>query len=108
MSQALGGRKAGIALVGPLHGGSHRFAFIQREIIAHADLIAVTNHRRARQRKQQAIRQLQVASVAQHGRETTPNTAIVQLHFLGRSEVFEHDAALPLGEPAKIQLIVIA
>src|SRR5689334_19269507 len=57
---------------GPLHWRAHPVAIPEERIVAHADLVAVIDDRRAVQGKQQAVEQLDAASVTvQQGCETT-------------------------------------
>ena len=61
------------------------------EIVAHADLVAVADHRRARQREHQAVGELEPPAVAaEHRREPAANAAIVELHVLVGTEALEH------------------
>ena len=45
-------RKAGVAIGAPLHRGAHAVAIAEIDVVAHADLIAVIEDGRARQREQ--------------------------------------------------------
>ena len=56
--------KAAVRFVRPLHGGPRTIAFRQREIVAHAEFIAVANDRRSRQCKHQTISELEPALIA--------------------------------------------
>ena len=53
-------RKTRIALVRPLHRCAHPIAIMQPNIIAHADLIPVIQHRGTGQAQQQISEQLQL------------------------------------------------
>ena len=54
----IGARESGVAVGAPLHGRAHAVAVAEIDIVAHADLVAVVEHGRARQREQQRIHQL--------------------------------------------------
>src|SRR5262249_26620280 len=88
-------RETASGLVRPLHRRASAFALLHREIVAHADLVAVLHHRSPGQREQQAERELESASVVlQHRGEPAADTAIVELHRLVRRELLEHSRAL--------------
>ena len=60
-------------------------------------------------REHQAVGELQPPAIAvQHGREAAADAAIVELHLGLRPEGGEHLLPLPLGQPAEIELVVIA
>ncbi len=50
----------------------------------------------------------ELTTVAQHGRQPPPNAAIVELHGLLGGEAGENGFTLRIGQPTKIQLIVVA
>jgi hypothetical protein len=50
--------EAGVAVRAPLHGGAHAVAVAQVDVVPHADLVAVVEHRRAGQREEQRLEQL--------------------------------------------------
>jgi len=49
-------REPAVLLVGPLHRGAHAHPPGDVEVLAHPDLLAVEQHRRPRQREEQAVR----------------------------------------------------
>src|SRR6185503_19747657 len=57
-------REAAVRLVRPLHRRTRAGALGQRKIITHAELIAITQHRRSGQREHEAVRKLDAAAVA--------------------------------------------
>ena len=59
----IGLREARVAVGAPLHGRAHAVAVAQIDIVAHANLIAVVEHRRPGQRKQQAVEEFHLAPV---------------------------------------------
>ena len=93
----------------PLHRRAGAIALGQIEIVAHAELVAIADHGRPRQRAHQAVGQFEPPLVAaQHRREPAADAAIVKLHVLVGAERLEHGCALRLGEPAEIELVVVA
>src|SRR6185503_10856867 len=100
--------ESGLWFLRPLHGGPGALTFRKCEIVAHCNLIAVSDHRRARQREHQAVGKLEPAAIAlQHWRKTTADPTVIELHFLVGAERVEHIRSLRGGEPAEIQLVVI-
>ena len=49
----IGPREAGVAVGAPLHRRADAVAVAEIDVVAHADLVAVVQHRRARQREEQ-------------------------------------------------------
>ena len=81
----------------------------RREVLAHADLLAVEHHRRARQGEQQAVDQPDPALVAvEHRRQPPAQPAAVELHVLVRPERGEDLLALVVGQLVQGQLVVVA
>ena len=102
-------REAGVRLGRPLHRRAGAIALGQREIVAHADLVAVADHGRARQREHQAVGEFEPAPVAaQHRRKPAADAAVVELHVLVGTECRKHQLALRFRQPAEIELVVIA
>src|SRR6185312_14116090 len=84
-------------------------AFGQIQIVAHAELIPVTNHRRSGEREHEAVRKLDAASVArQHRCEPAANPTPVQLHAGVWAELLEDSGSLRRGEATQVQLVVVA
>ena len=101
--------KAPMWFIGPLHRRPRAIALGKRKIIAHADLIAVADHGRARQCEQEAIGQFQPAAITiEHGRKPASDAAVVELHFSLGSEDIEHRFALLFGQPPEVEFIMIA
>ena len=93
----------------PLHRRAGAIAFGQIEIVAHPDLVAVADHRRARQRAHQAVGEFEPAPVAaEHRRQPAADAAVVKLHVLVGAERLEHSVALRLGQPAEIEFVMVA
>ena len=59
----LGLGEPAVAVVRPLHGGAHPVAVLQPDVVAHPDLVTVVEERRARQRQQQRVGQLEAVAV---------------------------------------------
>ena len=49
----VGAGEAGVAVAAPLHRRAHAVAVAEEDVVAHADLVAVVEHRRAGQREEQ-------------------------------------------------------
>ena len=81
----------------------------QREVVAHADLVAVADDGRAGQREHERVGHLKAAAVAlQHGREAAADAAVVELHVFVRGEGGEAGLALRGREAAEVELVMIA
>ena len=101
--------EAAVRLGRPLHRRAGAVALGQLEVVAHAELVAVADHRRAGQREHQAVGELDAAPIAlEHRREAAADAALVELHVLVRPEGVEHGLALLLGQAAEVELVVIA
>jgi hypothetical protein len=102
-------REAAIRLSRPLHRRSATGPLGQRQVIAHAEFVAIAQHRRAGQREHEAVGELEPSPVAaQHRREPSPDAAVVKLVLQIGTEGFEHALALLFGEPSEVELVVIA
>jgi len=61
----------------PLHGRAHAIAVAEIDIIAHAEFVAVIDHRSSRKRKEQTVEQLHLAPVvAQQRSQPPPDTQV--------------------------------
>src|ERR1700693_6520808 len=102
-------REAALRFVRPLHRGACALALGQSQIVAHADLVAIADDRSPGQRKQQAVGQFETPLIAvEHRRETAADAAVVGLDGRTRPERSEHLLPLLIGQPAEIELIVVA
>ena len=73
----IGAREAAVAVGRPLHRRAHAVAVAEMDVVAHADLVAVIDHRRAGHGEQQAVHQLDAAAVAlQQRREAAADAEI--------------------------------
>ncbi len=101
--------KSGMRFGRPLHRRARAIALGQIEIVAHAEFVAVPDHRRTRQRAHQAVGEFDAPPVAaEHRRQPPPYAAVVQLHALVGSKGFEYRITLRLGQAAEIEFVVIA
>ena len=101
-------RETGIAISAPLHGRAHTVAVPEEEVVSHANLVAVVDDRRARQRKEQPVQQFDSPPVvAQQGGEATadanvdPHVPVVGVHPV-------HVVPLFVGHHFEGELIVVA
>ena len=77
----IGAREAGVAVGAPLHGRAHAVAVAEINVVAHPDLVAVINHRRARQREQQRVHQLDAAAIVLQQRRQPAANAEIDAHL---------------------------
>ena len=100
--------EAAVAIGRPLHGRAHAVAIAEIDIVAHADLVAVIDDRRAGERHQQRVHQLDLAPVVVHQRREAPPDAEIdaraRIGGVGRPEI----VALDVGHHFKRELVVIA
>ncbi len=81
----IGAREAAVAIAAPLHRRPDAVAIAEVDVVAHPDLVAVVDDRRARQRKQQHVQQLGAAAAALDERQQAPPDADVDPHLrIGR------------------------
>ena len=91
--------EAGVRLRRPLHRRSRAISLRQFKVVSHPDLVAISDYGCTRQRHHQAICKFQPPTVTlQHGCESSPDPAIVELHFWIRSERREDAFALFLRQ----------
>ena len=65
---------------GPLHRRPHAVAVVQVDVVAHADLVAVVDDRRAGEREEQAVQELHAPPAVLHERREAAPDAHVELH----------------------------
>src|SRR6185503_11459707 len=98
-----------VRLVRPLHGRARAVAFLQGQFIAHAELVAIANDRRARQSEEEAVGQFDAPPIAtKHWRQPAADAAIIELHILFRPERVEDLLSLLVRQSPEVELIVIA
>jgi hypothetical protein len=92
-----------------LHAGADRPALGQGEVIAHAELVAVVDDRRAGQAEHQAEGQLDAPAVAvRHWRQPASDATLIEAHVGVRRKCLVAFGALMFPEAAEIQLVVVA
>ncbi len=89
-------REAGIEVGRPLHRRAHAVAVAEIIVVAHAELVAVIDDRRARHRHQQRVHQLDLAPVVLHQRRQPAPDA----------EIDARPAVLGIGAPQIVALAV--
>ncbi len=106
--RGIAAREAGVAVGGPLHGRAHAVAVAEIDVVAHADLVAVVENRRAGKAEQQRIEQLDAAAIVVDQRSQPAANAHVDAHARigGVGEV--HVVALVVGHHLERELVVIA
>ena len=104
----IGAREAAVAVVGPLHRRAHAVAVAQMHVVAHADLVAVVQHRRAGQGQQQRRHEFDAAAVALQQRCEAPAYAEIQPRALIGRIGFPEIVALGVGDHLQGQLVVVA
>ena len=101
-------REAAIAVGRPLHGRAHAVAVTEADIVAHADLIAVVDHRRAGHREQQAVHQLDAPSVALQQRRQAAADAEIDARAAVGGVGLPEIIPLGIGHHLERQLVVVA
>ena len=80
----IGSGEAGVAVHAPLHRRADAVAVAQIDVVAHADLIAVVDDRRARQREQQRVHELDPAAIVAEQRSQPPADAEIDTRLADR------------------------
>src|SRR5688500_4683848 len=93
----------------PLHRGSHRLPLWQRLVIAHADLIAVSQDGGPGEGEEQAVGQLYPPLItAQHGGQASTDATPVEPHaFIGRKGL-EDGLPILLAEATEVEFVMAA
>ena len=105
---AIGGGETGVLRAVPLHGRSGRETAFEGKIVAHADLFAVVEQRRAVHAEHEVVHELDAAPiVAEHGRKP-PARAVERKHVLFRCECGEHLLAFLFGNPPDFAIFLDA
>ena len=103
-----GGGEAGVAVGRPLHRGPHAVAVTEPDVVAHADLVAVVEHRRPGQRQQQGGEELDLVDVVVEQRSEPPPDADVGLHPGVLGVLGPHVVAVVVSDHLERQLVVVA
>ena len=73
----VGAREAGVAVRAPLHRRAHAVAVAEVDVVAHPDLVAVVDDRRAGQREQEPVHELDLpAVVAEQRRQAAADAEV--------------------------------
>ena len=104
----IGAGEAAIAVGGPLHGRAHAVPVAEIEIVAHAEFVAVIEHRRARHRQQQAGEQFDLATVVVEQRCKPAAYAEIEPRPLIGGVGFPQVVTLGVCHHFQRQLVVVA
>ena len=102
------GGEAGVAVGRPLHRRADAVAVTEPDVVAHADLVAVVENRRAGQRQQQRGEELELVAVVVEQRREPAADADVRLHAGVLGVLRPHVVALLVGDHLEGQLVVVA
>ena len=91
-----------------MHRRAHAVAIAEIDVVAHADLVAVIDDRRAGKRKQQAVQQLDPPAVVVHQRRQPAADADVDPRLRVSAVGQVHVVALVIGHHLERQLVVVA
>ncbi len=105
---AVGRREPGVAVAAPLHGRPDAVAIADVDVVAHADLVAVVEHGRARQGEEEPVHELDAPPVVAHQRREAAPDAQVDAHLWVLRIDPVHVVALLVGHHLERQLIVVA
>ena len=100
--------EAGVAVRGPLHRRAHAVAVAEPDVVAHPDLVAVVEDRRAGQRQQQGVEQLDLVDVVVEQGGQPPADADVGLHAGVLGVLVPHVVAVLVADHLEGQLVVVA
>ena len=101
-------REPGVAVGRPLHRRPDAVAVTEPDVVAHADLVAVVEDRRAGQGQQQRGEQLELVAVVVEQRRQPAADADVGLHAGVLGVLAPHVVALLVGDHLEGQLVVVA
>jgi len=104
----LGAGKPRIPVSAPLHRSAHSIAVAQINVVAHPDFVAVVEERRAGEREEKAVEELDAAAIVVDERSQAAANAEIDAHS-GICAVGDvHVIALVAGDHLEGQLIVVA
>ena len=107
-TRRIGARKSAVAVGRPLHRRAHAVAVAEMDVVAHADLVAVIDHRRAGHRQQQVVHQFDPpAVVLQQRRQSAADAEIEPRAAIGGIGL-PQEVALARGDHLERQLVVVA
>ncbi len=104
----VGQREPGVTVTAPLHRRAHTVAVAEIDVVAHANLVAVIDYRRPRQREEQPIHQLNAPAIVVQERSQPPAYAQVHSGLPVLSVDAVHVVAVLVGDHFEGQLVVIA
>jgi len=104
----VGAREAAVAVAGPLHRRAHAVAVAEKDVVPHADLVSVVENRRAGQREEDRVHELDlVAPIVEERREPAADPE-VQLHPRVLRVLGVHVVAFLVGDHLERELVVVA
>ncbi|GAQ77536.1 hypothetical protein T45_09355 [Streptomyces turgidiscabies] len=107
-ASGVAGGEAGVAVGGPLHGGADGVAVAEPDVVAHADLVAVVEDRRAGEGQQEGGEEFDLVAVVVEEGGQTASDADVGAHA-GVFGVFgPHVVAFFVGDHFEGELVVVA
>ena len=101
-------REAAVAIAAPLHRRADTVAIAEIDVIAHPDLVAVVDDRRAGHGEEQAVHQLDAAAAVLHQRRETSADAEIEPHLRVGGVLRVHVVALFVGHHLQRQLVMVA
>ena len=104
----VGAREAGVAVAVPLHRRAHAVAVAEVDVVAHADLVAVVEDRRAGQQKSRLLSSSMPPAAVVHQRRQAAADAEVEAHARVARVLVVHVVALVVGHHLERQLVVVA
>jgi hypothetical protein len=104
----VGARETAVAVGRPLHGRAHAVAVTQVHVVAHAQFVAVIQHRRAGHGQEQAVHQFNPAAVAfQQGGQTAADAQVDARAGVGGVDA-PQIVAFAAGHHFQRQLVMVA
>ena len=104
----IGAREAAVAVRRPLHRRAHAVAVAEIDVVAHADLVAVIDDRRAGHGHHDRVHQIDLAAVVLHQRRQPPADAEIDARArvggVGRPQI----VALGVGHHLERQFVMVA
>ncbi len=104
----VGPAEAAVAVAGPLHRRADAVAVAQVDVVAHGDLVAVVEDRRARQGEEDGVHQLHVGPGPVEQRRQPAPDAHVDLHPRVLGVLRVHVVPLVVGDHLQGELVVVA
>ncbi len=97
-----------VAVEAPLHRGPHAVAVAQKEVVAHADLVAVVDDRRARHGEQQAVHEFDALAVVLEQRREPAADAEIEARARVGGVRLVHVVALTARDHLEGELVMVA